>query len=33
MTRATGAAWELTLWRATRRAAWAALVKVEENRP
>ena len=30
---ATGTGWEPTPWHATQRAAWAALVKVEENRP
>jgi len=32
-TSATGSAWERTPWHATRRAAWDALLKAEENRP
>jgi len=32
-TSATGTGWERTPWHATRRAAWEALLKAEENRP
>ena len=31
-TNATGTGWERTPWHATRRAAWEALLKAEENR-
>ena len=33
ITSATASAWEPTPWRATQRAAWEALTKIEEDGP